>query len=76
MVQLIIKQIIKYVFDEIMNSSINKIEKLYETFKDYISLRQEYEIKQNINNLKKVYETGYNNKILKELNKKHIVEKT
>ena len=53
--------------------------------KDDFSLKRQYEIKQNIDNLKKIHETGYNNKILKELNKqinllsynkKHIVEKT
>jgi hypothetical protein len=79
------KQRKKYVFDEIMSSSINKIEKLYDTFKDDFSLDKQLAIKNNINNLKEIHQSGYNNKIVKELNKqinllsynkKHIIEKT
>jgi hypothetical protein len=79
------KQRKKYVFDEIMSSSINKIEKLYDTFKTDFTFEKQLEIRNNINNLKQIHLSGYNNKILKELNKqinllsynkKHIIEKT
>jgi hypothetical protein len=79
------KQRKKYVFDEIMESSINKIEKLYDVFKTDFPSERQYEFKNNIDSLKQIHQAGYNNKILKELNKqlnllsynkKHIVEKT
>jgi hypothetical protein len=79
------KQRKKYVFDEIMESSINKIEKLYDVFKNDFPSERQYEFKNNIDSLKQIHQAGYNNKILKELNKqlnllsynkKHIVEKT
>lgn len=79
------KQRKKYVFDEVMESSISKIEKLYDVFKKDFPLERQYEFKNNIDTLKQIHQAGYSNKLLKELNKqlnllsynkKHIVEKT
>ena len=79
------KQRKKYVFDEVMESSISKVEKLYEVFKNDFPLERQYEFKNNIDTLKQIHQAGYSNKLLKELNKqlnllsynkKHIVEKT
>ncbi len=79
------KQRKKYVFDEVMESSISKVEKLYEVFKNDFPPERQYEFKNNIDTLKQIHQAGYSNKLLKELNKqlnllsynkKHIVEKT
>jgi len=79
------KQRKKYVFDEVMESSISKVEKLYEVFKNDFPLERQNEFKNNIDALKQIHQAGYSNKLLKELNKqlnllsynkKHIVEKT
>ena len=79
------KQRKKYVFDEVMESSISKVEKLYNVFRNDFPPERQYEIKNNIDALKQIHQAGYSNKLLKELNKqlnllsynkKHIVEKT
>ena len=79
------KQRKKYVFDEVMESSISKVEKLYEVFKNDFPQERQNEFKNNIDALKQIHQAGYSNKLLKELNKqlnllsynkKHIVEKT
>jgi hypothetical protein len=68
-----------------MESSISKVEKLYEVFKNDFPPERQNEFKNNIDALKQIHQAGYSNKLLKELNKqlnllsynkKHIVEKT
>lgn len=75
----------KYFFDKLLNSSIDRIQILYNSNKNKFTKTKQKQIEENITNLKTFKNYDFNNKILKEMinkmnlvsyNKKKIVQKT
>jgi hypothetical protein len=75
----------KYFFDKLLNSSVDRIQLLYNTNKNKFPKIKQKQIEANIKNLKSFKDYDFNNKILKEMinkmnlvtyNKKSIVQKT
>ena len=75
----------KYFFDKLLNSSVDRIQLLYNTNKNKFPKIKQKQIEANISNLKTFKNYDFNNKILKEMinkmnlvtyNKKCIVQKT
>ena len=75
----------KYFFDKLLDTSIKRLEILYNSNKKKIAETRQKQIEENINNLKKMKESSFSNKIMKEMinklnllsyNKKEIVKNT
>ena len=75
----------KYFFDKLLNSSIDRIQLLYNTNKPKFTKMKQQQIEENIKKLKTFKDYDFNNKMLKEMvnkmnlvtyNKKCIVQKT
>ena len=65
--QLIEKDRKKYVFDTILDNSTNKLENLFNHYKNKFSHKRQYEIKDTIIHIKKLKDSFYNEKIKKEI---------
>jgi hypothetical protein len=75
----------KYFFDKLLETSIKRLEILYNSNKKKIAETRQKQIEENINNLKKMKESSFSNKIMKEMinklnllsyNKKEIIKNT
>ena len=75
----------KYFFDKLLNTSVDKIQILYNTNKNKFSKTKQKQIEENIKHLKSFKNYDFNNKILKEMinkmnlityNKRALVQKT
>jgi hypothetical protein len=75
----------KYFFDKLLDTSIKRLEILYNSNKKKIAETRQKQIEDNISNLKKMKESSFSNKIMKEMinklnllsyNKKEIIKNT
>ena len=75
----------KYFFDKLLNTTIDRIQILYNSNKKKFTKIKQKQIEENITNLKTLKNYDYNNKILKEMinkmnlvsyNKRKIIQKT